>query len=75
MRVYERYDYDDHLFYPEDVERIINYLSNYGRVLVKDSTIENLYDEFSRYKCDEAWMPVDCKTLMEFEDWLNDYEF
>ena len=71
MKVYER---NDSFYHPEDMERIINYLNEHGKILVKHSTIESLYYEFS----DEhyaGWLIVDDDRLAEFEEWLTDYEF
>lgn len=71
MRVYERkHDFT----FPEDMKKILDYLNTYGKILVKDSTIECLYYEFCDEKYDAGWMSISNKILDEFEEWLNEYE-
>lgn len=72
MRVYERHE--NNFTYPEDMKLILDYLNAHGKVLVKDSTIEDLYYGFSEEKYCAGWMRVDEQMLEEFEDWLNELE-
>lgn len=74
MKVYKRHN-KYNFAYPNDMEKILNYLSKHGEILVDDSTIENLYYDFSDIKYDASWMSVNEQMLEEFEDWLNDYSF
>ena len=74
MRVYERYETND-FSYPEDMEKILDYLNSHGKILVKESTIEDLYYDFSDENYSAGWMGVNDEVLEHFEDWLNDYEF
>lgn len=73
MRVYKRYD-KYNFAYPDDMERILNYLRKHGEIFVNDSTIESLYYDFSYEKYSAGWMSVDEQMLEEFETWLNDYD-
>lgn len=72
MRVYERNE-QYNFYHPEDMKRIIDYLNEHGKILVKHSTIEHLYYEFSDEYC-AGWLIVDDDRLAEFEEWLSDYE-
>lgn len=74
MKVYKRHE-KCKFAYPDDMEKILNYLSKHGEILVNDSTIESLYYDFSYDKYCAGWMSVDEQMLEEFEDWLNDYDF
>ena len=74
MKVYKRHD--KYKFgYPDDMEKILNYLSKHGEILVNDTTIESLYHDFSYEKYSAGWLNVDKQTLKEFEEWLSNYEF
>lgn len=71
MKVYERnekYNFD----YPEDMIKIINYLAKHGKILVKYSTIKDLYYDFSEERYATGWMSVNEQMLKEFEDWLTE---
>ena len=72
MRVYERNS--TNFTYPEEMKLILDYLNAHGKILVKDSTIEDLYYDFSDEKYCAGWMCVNEQMLEEFEDWLNDLE-
>ena len=72
MKVYQRND--SKFTYPEDMRLILDYLNAHGKILVKDSTIEDLYYDFSDEKYCAGWMCVNDEILEEFEDWLNELE-
>lgn len=72
MKVYER-NYAK-FAYPEDMRLILDYLNAHGKILVKESTIEDLYYDFSDEKYCASWMCVNEQMLEEFEDWLNELE-
>lgn len=74
MKVYERHD-KYKFAYPDDMEKILNYLRKHGEILANDTTIESLYYDFSDEKYYTAWVNVDEQVLEEFEGWLNDYNF
>lgn len=73
MKAYERYENVKH-YYPADMRAIINYLNARGRILVKESTIENLYHVFSYEYYGVAWMSIYDGVLEKFEEWLTNYE-
>lgn len=73
MKVYERND-NSRYTYPEDMKLILDYLNTHGKILVKESTIEDLYYDFSDEKYCASWMCVNEQMLEEFEDWLNELE-
>jgi hypothetical protein len=72
MKVYERNDVK--FTYPNEMRLILDYLNAHGKILVKDSTIEDLYYDFSDERYCAGWMCVDEQMLEEFEDWLNELE-
>ena len=72
MRVYERNEIN--FAFPEDMKLILDYLNAHGKVLVKDSTIEDLYYRFSDEKYCAGWIYVSEDILAEFEEWLNELE-
>ena len=74
MKVYERNEKNNYR-YPDEMEKILNYLNGCGKILVKDSTIENLYYEFCDERYDAGWLGVNKEILEDFENWLNEYEF
>lgn len=56
--------------YPDDMEYILKYLNEHGKILVKPSTIELLYFRFSEERYCASWVCVDYQVLKEFENWL-----
>jgi hypothetical protein len=72
MKAYERNE--SKFNHPEDMKLILDYLNAHGRILVKESTIEELYYDFSDEKYCACWMGVNDRMLEEFEDWLCDIE-
>lgn len=73
MKVYVRNE-ESNYEYPQDMAKILNYLNGCGKILVKGSTIENLYSEFCDEQYSAGWISVDVRILREFEEWLNNYE-
>lgn len=72
MKVYER---NESCFtYPDEMERILAYLNERGKINVKASTIENLYYDFSDERYCATWMCIDENLLAEFEEWLTDID-
>ena len=73
MRVYKKHS--SQVFdYPDDMKRILDYLNEYGTILVEPSTIEKLYYEFSDDRYCASWMCVNDDLLEEFSNWLNKYD-
>ena len=72
MKVYKRNEIN--FAFPEDMKLILDYLNAHGKILVKASTIEGLYYDFSDEKYCAGWMCVDEQILAEFEEWLNELE-
>ena len=70
MKVYERNE--SKFNHPEDMKLILDYLNAHGKILVNESTIEDLYYGFSDEKYCASWMGVNNRLLEEFEDWLCD---
>ena len=73
MRVYEKHlsqDFD----YPDEMERILDYLNEHGTVLVKPLTIEKLNYEFSEDRYCAKWMCVNDDVLEELSNRLGEYD-
>lgn len=60
--------------YPDDMKKILDYLNSIGKILVSDSTIEELYYKFSDKEYCAGWVTVKEETLIEFADWLDKIE-
>lgn len=69
MKVYERNEFNN-FTYPDEMKRILDYLNKHGKILVKPSTIESLYYDFSDERYCASWMGVNDSLLKEFENWL-----
>lgn len=72
MKVYKKHD-KYKFIYPDDMEKILNFLSKHGEIFVSDSTIEDLYFEFSNERYSASWVSVNERLLEEFTDWLDEY--
>jgi hypothetical protein len=75
MKAYVKFEYADYLRHPEDTKKIINYLSEHGRLLVREDTVEDLYYKFCDEKFSAGWMSTDEDNLEYFADWLADLDF
>ena len=73
MKVYERNEYN-YFTYPDEMERILTYLNERGKINVKASAIESLYRDFSDEKYCAGWMCVNENILAEFEEWLTNID-
>lgn len=59
--------------YPDDMERILSYLNENGKILVSDKRVEELYGEFSN-QYSASWLSVRDENLEDFADWLEERE-
>jgi hypothetical protein len=59
--------------HPQDMDIILAYLEDKGKINVSYKTIENLYYEYSDSVCC-SWRVVDEESLEEFMEWLEEYE-
>lgn len=78
MKVYERWK-NVECGHPEDMEKILTYLSSNGKLNISPASVERLYGDFSNelydfYDDRWEWAPVTEEVLDRFADWLNDYE-
>lgn len=78
MKVYERNE-DCCFTYPAEMECILAYLSERGKINVSASTVESLYRVFSDERYCTGWMSVigwyNEHVLAEFEEWLTHVDF
>lgn len=73
MKVFEpftNYDYE----YPDEMEEILRYLSENGKVNVSNKRIESLYRDFSDDIFCAGWIGVSEENLELFADYLSEIE-
>lgn len=75
MKAYVKFEYPDYLRHPEDTKKIVNYLSEHGRLLIRGDTVEELYYAFCDEKFSEGWITPNEGKLEQFADWLADLDF
>ena len=75
MKAYVKFEYPDYLRHPEDTKKIINYLSEHGRLLIRGDTVEELYYAFCDEKFSACWITPTEFKLEQFADWLADLDF
>lgn len=56
--------------YPDDMEKILSYLNEHGKIQVSDETVEKLYYEFSDSHA-ASWLIVSEWSLESFADYLE----
>jgi hypothetical protein len=71
MKVFEPFERPQYA-YPEDMEKILNYLNEHGKINVKNSIIEDFYYDFSEECYCAGWMSISDYILEEFADWLSE---
>lgn len=75
MRVYIPNEERNKTFtYPDEMARIMEYLSGHGLVNVPAESIEHYYRVFSDEKYSAGWICVDSDILPEFANWLSEWE-
>ena len=73
MRAYVLYQ-PTSFSYPEDMQKILDYLQARGELNIQPATVEDYYFEFSEVKYSAGWIGVDLLTLEEFAEWLSELE-
>lgn len=74
MKVYIKNDTDYSRFSrPRDMEAIMVYLNDHGKLTVSADTVERLYYQYSDERCC-GWRIVDEETLADFADWLAELD-
>ena len=73
MRAYVLYQ-PTSFSYPEDMQKILDYLQARGELNVQPATVEDFYFEFSEVKYAAGWIGVNIVTLEEFAEWLSKQE-
>lgn len=74
MKVYESNNFSSPLR-DHDMEIVLNYLNENGKVFVGPKTIEKLYEEFSMETHYIPWKTADNDTLWLFANWLEEYDY
>lgn len=60
--------------YPDEMEKILGYLTENGSLTVSGPTVEQMYRDFSEDRYAAGWMFVTPEILEEFADWLAEIE-
>lgn len=74
MKAFEKFRDSDNFKYPEDMQTILNYLSQNGRINVSPEQIEELYSDFSEEEYCASWMTVSESTLSAFTEYISQKE-
>lgn len=61
-------------YYPEDMEKILDYLNENGMVQVSRKSVENFYHEFSQDNYGVGWKAPEPEIIAEFADWLSEID-
>lgn len=60
--------------FPEDMEKILNYLNANGKLMVDERRVESLYEAYSEDRWCAGWIAVNEDRLEEFAEWLSNIE-
>ena len=61
--------------FPEDMERILNYLNANGKLMVNARAVEEFYEGYSEDRWCAGWISVNDDRLEDFANWLSRVEF
>lgn len=67
---FKNYNYS----HPDDMEEILRYLSDNGKINVSTKKIESLYYDFCGGMFSSSWVSVSDETLEMFVDYLSEIE-
>lgn len=70
MKAYIKNDSQDFL-YPDQMEKILDYLKLHGTLQVSAEQVEGYYMMFSEERC-ASWLSVSDMLLAEFADYLSE---
>lgn len=73
MKAFEPY-IDYKFIYPEDMDRIIEFLESRGKLNISYIRLEELYGQFSDECYCAGWMRLDNDLLERFANWLSKEE-
>ena len=70
MKAYtlKEYEFD----YPDDMEKILDYLHSHGELHISPKEVERAYREYSDDVWCAGWISVNDNTLWEFANWLSE---
>jgi len=58
--------------YPEDCQKIWDYLNDIGKPNFSRSSLESLWEDFSDIKYDAGFLGPDADNMEEFARWLSE---
>lgn len=76
MKAFIKNDKKDFKFrYPDQMEKILAYLNENGKLQISERTVEKLYRDFSEEKYSASWMTIadDSSENNDFPDLLEDF--
>ena len=60
--------------YPEEMEKILDYLNKWGNLQISGKEVERLYREYSEEVWSAGWIEVHDHILPDFAEWLSEVE-
>ena len=60
--------------FPEDMELLLSYLNEHGKLMIEPPTLEKMYEGFSDDRYCAQWMDINEDILEEFAEWLSEIE-
>ena len=60
--------------YPEEMDKILNYLNNKGKLNISPKRVEELYYAYSDEAWSAQWISVNDERLISFAEWLSEVE-
>lgn len=69
MKAYVK-DWKYAFYYPEDMEKILGYLTKSGTLQVSGKSVEEFYHDFSQDEHGVGWKAPTPDILAEFAEWI-----
>ena len=69
------FEFNESIFdYPDEMEKILNYLNDNGKLNISPKRVEELYRAYSDDIWCAGWMSVSHEILVSFAEWLSEIE-
>lgn len=69
------FEFNESIFdYPDEMEKILNYLNDNGKLNISPKRVEELYRAYSDDVWCAGWMSVSYEILVSFAEWLSEIE-
>lgn len=67
-------NYNEDYIYPDEMEKILNYLNANGKLLISGHVVESHYEDYSDEVWCAQWMSINDEILEDFAEWLSKKE-